>query len=69
MGGGLKAYKMAIGRHAKTEDLVYIFAEGRDVIPASVAAQEQFGATGWRQRAVGRDFRNGSKCDVLGSTK
>jgi hypothetical protein len=44
MGQGLKAYKMAVGRHAKMEDLVDIFSEGADVVPASVAAQEQF----WR---------------------
>jgi hypothetical protein len=42
MGRGLKAYKLAVGRHAKTDDLVEIFAEGLDVIPASIAAQEQF---------------------------
>jgi hypothetical protein len=42
MGRGLKAYKLAVGRHAKTDDLVEIFAEGLDVIPASVAAQQQF---------------------------
>jgi hypothetical protein len=42
MGQGLKAYKMATGRHARREDLVHIFAEGPDVAPASVAAQEQF---------------------------
>ena len=45
MGQGLKAYKMAIGRHARREDLVYIFAQGANVVPASVAAQEQF----WRE--------------------
>jgi hypothetical protein len=44
MGQGLKAYKMAMGRHARMEDLVDIFSEGPDVVPASVAAQEQF----WR---------------------
>ena len=44
MGQGLKAYKMAIGRHVRREDLVDIFSEGADVVPASVAAQEQF----WR---------------------
>jgi hypothetical protein len=44
MGQGLKAYKLAMGRHAKREGLVEIFAEGPDVIPASVALQEQF----WR---------------------
>ncbi len=42
MGQGLKAYKLAAGRHAKTDKLVGIFAHGPDVIPASVAAQEQF---------------------------
>lgn len=42
MGQGLKAYKLAVGRHARTGDLVEIFAEGLDVSPASVAAQEQF---------------------------
>jgi hypothetical protein len=42
MGQGLRAYKMAVGRHARKEDLVYIFAEGADVVPASVSAQEQF---------------------------
>ena len=40
--GGLKAYKLVVGRHAKIDDLVEIFAKGLDVIPASVAAQEQF---------------------------
>lgn len=44
MGQGLKAYKMAMGRHARMEDLVEIFAEGPDVVLASVAAQKQF----WR---------------------
>ena len=44
MGQGLRAYKMAKGRHARMEDLVEIFAEGSDVVPASVAAQKQF----WR---------------------
>jgi hypothetical protein len=44
MGLGLKAYRMAMGRHARREDLVDIFSEGPDVVPASVAAQEQF----WR---------------------
>lgn len=44
MGQGLKAYKMTMGRQARLEDLVYIFSEGPDVVPASVAAQEQF----WR---------------------
>ena len=42
MGQGLKAYRMTEGRHARMDDLVEIFAEGPDVIPASVSAQEQF---------------------------
>ena len=42
MGRGLKAYKLTVGPHAKTVDLVEIFADGLDVIPASVAVQEQF---------------------------
>ena len=42
MGLGLKAYKLAKGRHAKMEDLVEIFAEGPDIVLASVDAQEQF---------------------------
>ena len=42
MGQGLKAYKLAEGRHARMTDLVEIFTEGPDVIPASVDAQEQF---------------------------
>ena len=42
MGRGLKAYKLTMGEQAKTSDLVEIFGEGPDVIPASVTAQEQF---------------------------
>ena len=42
MGRGLKAYKLAVGRHARIDSLVEIFAEGPDVIPASVSAQEEF---------------------------
>ena len=42
MGGGLKAYKLTLGKQAMTADLVEIFAEGPDVIPASVEVQEQF---------------------------
>jgi acetone carboxylase gamma subunit len=42
MGRGLKAYKLTVGPHAKTVDLVEIFADWLDVIPASVPAQEQF---------------------------
>lgn len=42
MGRGLKVYKLTAGEHAKAGNLVGIFAEGPDVIPASVALQEQF---------------------------
>ncbi len=42
MGQGLQAYKLAISHPAKLSDLVEVFAEGLDVIPASVAEQEQF---------------------------
>jgi hypothetical protein len=42
MGRGLRAYKLAVGRHAKIDNLVEIFAEGPDVIPASVSVQEEF---------------------------
>jgi hypothetical protein len=50
MGQGLKAYKMTMGQHARTADLVDIFSEGPDVVPASVAAQEQF----WRDWLASR---------------
>jgi hypothetical protein len=42
MGQGLKAYKLTLGKHAKSADLVDIFDEGTDVAPADVDAQEQF---------------------------
>jgi hypothetical protein len=42
MGQGLKAYKLTMGEQAKTVDLVEVFADGPDIIPASVDAQEQF---------------------------
>jgi hypothetical protein len=42
MGQGLRAYKMTPGKHAKIADLVDIFDEGTDVVPADVDAQEQF---------------------------
>lgn len=42
MGYALKAYKLTQGKPARTIDLVEIFVEGPDVIPASVAAQQQF---------------------------
>ncbi|MBN8993386.1 MAG: hypothetical protein J0H42_34555 [Rhizobiales bacterium] len=42
MGLGLKAYRQVMGRHVRSADLVEIFSEDSDVIPASVDAQEQF---------------------------
>ena len=42
MGGGVSAYRLAVGRHARQADLVDIFDAGPDVIPASVANQQQF---------------------------
>jgi len=42
MGRGLKAYKLALGKHANRADLVDIFDEGTDVVPTDVDAQEQF---------------------------
>jgi len=42
MGGGLKAYRLTRGSPARTADLVDIFSEGPDVVPASVEAQAKF---------------------------
>jgi hypothetical protein len=42
MGAGLKAYKLEIGVHARTQDLVDKFAAGPDLIPASVKLQREF---------------------------
>ena len=42
MGQGLRAYKLTPGKHAKIADLVDIFDEGTDVVPADVDTQEQF---------------------------
>jgi hypothetical protein len=42
MGAGLKAYKLAPGKHAKMADLVEIFSTGPDVIPAFVRLQREF---------------------------
>jgi hypothetical protein len=42
MGLGLKAYKLALGKHSNRSDLVGIFDEGADVVPTDVDAQEQF---------------------------
>jgi hypothetical protein len=42
MGRGLKAYQMTMGKHARGNDLVDIFECGPDIIPATVAEQEEF---------------------------
>lgn len=42
MGAGLRAYKMTIGKHARMEDLVFIFDTGSDVEPCSVLEQRDF---------------------------
>jgi hypothetical protein len=42
MSGGLKAYRVSEGKHARADDLVFIFDEGPDVIPASVDIQRSF---------------------------
>lgn len=42
MARGLSAYRLAKGKPASMDDLVGIFAEGPDIVPASVEAQEQF---------------------------
>lgn len=42
MGQALRAYKLTIGKRAGTADVVFIFDDGPDVIPADVDAQAQF---------------------------
>ncbi len=42
MGRGLKAYRITEGKHARREDLVFIFGQGPDVIPAGVDMQRRF---------------------------
>lgn len=44
MAQGLKAYKMVLGKLARLADLVDIFDQGPDIVPANVDAQEHF----WR---------------------
>jgi len=42
MGAGMKAYRMTIGKHVDPKkDLVSIFSEGPDVIPATVGRQKE----------------------------
>ncbi|MDY0747748.1 hypothetical protein SNE35_24810 [Paucibacter sp. R3-3] len=42
MASGKVAYKMQEGRHASKSDLVSIYAEGPDVIPATVSQQREY---------------------------
>lgn len=42
MGGGLKAYKLALGKQAKTEDLVPIFEANLGLPPSTVLNQQAF---------------------------
>ena len=42
MGAGVYAYKLTLGSPAKQADLVSIFDTGPDVVPATVAEQEDF---------------------------
>lgn len=42
MGSAVKAYKLTIGSQAKLADLVSIFDTGPDVVPATVAEQQDF---------------------------
>ncbi|SFU83117.1 hypothetical protein SAMN05216350_1064 [Polaromonas sp. YR568] len=42
MAGGKVAYKMQAGKHVTTADLVDIFSEGPDVIPATVKQQREY---------------------------
>lgn len=42
MGAGSVAYRLTLGQKPARTDLVPIFGEGPDVIPASVAMQKQF---------------------------
>ena len=42
MSSGLSAYRLTLGKQALRADLVQIFAQGHDVIPASVEHQQQF---------------------------
>ncbi len=41
MGSGMLAYRLTLGKHTSRSDLVKIFDEGPDVIPASVELQRR----------------------------
>jgi hypothetical protein len=42
MGLGRVGYKLTMGRYARKQDLVSIYAEGPDVIPATVVRQREY---------------------------
>jgi hypothetical protein len=42
MSSGMAAYRLVMGKHSSRENLVRIFDQGHDVIPASVANQLAF---------------------------
>ena len=42
MGGGVKAYRLTLGQHAKREDLVFLFDTGPDIEPVLPQEQEEF---------------------------
>lgn len=42
MGGGVKAYRLTLGQHAKREDLVFLFDTGPDIEPVTPEEQEEF---------------------------
>jgi hypothetical protein len=42
MGGGGMAYRLALGRHAMRDDLVFIFDTGPDIEPVLPQEQEEF---------------------------
>jgi len=53
MGKGLKAYRVTPGKPATMKDLVNIFDQGPDVVPASVADQKKYWEDWWESvRAI-----------------
>jgi len=42
MGYGERAYRLKLGRRARSEDLVSIFESGPDVVPATLEEQEAY---------------------------
>jgi hypothetical protein len=51
MSAGMKAYRLTLGRKPSLGDLVGIFDEGADVMPASVALQKEH-FNDWRKSIV-----------------